>query len=171
MPGCVFMEGDRVTLRTIRPADYPFIERQFNDPVIRSQAGVPYPWSEAEVAEFVEEADDTVQFLICLDGAAIGHVALTELDTQARTAELGWIVITPEDQGNGFATEAGQLCLRHAFDDRGLHKVWARVNEDNTASIRLLETLDFEREGVLREEEFAAGERVDVYRYGRLRTD
>lgn len=164
MPGPVFMEGERVTLRTIRSADYSFIERQLNDPAIRTQAGVPFPWPEAKVAAFVEEADDTEQFLICRDDSAIGHVVLTDLDTQARTAELGWIVITPEEQGNGYATDAGRLVLDHAFDDRGLHKVWAQVNADNTASIRLLETLDFEREGVLRDQEYADGERIDVHR-------
>ncbi|MEF8901753.1 MAG: GNAT family protein [Halovenus sp.] len=171
MPGPVFMRGERVTLRTVRPTDYQFIEQQFNAPALRHQAGIPYPWSESDVAEFVEETDDTVQFLICRADTRVGHIVLTELDAQARTAELGWIVITPDEQENGFATEAGRLCLDHAFEDRGLHKVWARVNEGNTASIGLLETLGFKREGVLREEEFANGERVDVYRYGRLRTD
>lgn len=165
------MRGDQVTLRTIRPADYSFIERHFNDPAIRTQAGVPLPWSESTVAEFVEETDETVQFLVCRDGSPIGHVVLTELDTQARTAELGWLVITPEEQGNGYATEAGHLCLDHAFDDRGLHKVWAQVNADNTASVKLLETVGFQREGVLREHEYANGGRIDVYRYGRLVTD
>lgn len=164
------MRGERVTLRTIRPADYRFVERHLNEPAIRRPAGVPFPTSEAEVAEFVE-GEETVQFLVCREESPVGHVVLAELDTQARTAELGWIVITPEQQGEGYATEAGELCLDHAFDDRGLHKVWARVNADNTPSIRLFETLGFEREGTLREQEFAAGERVDVYRYGRLATE
>lgn len=168
MPGIVFMRGERITLRTIRETNYGFIERQFNDPAIRRQAGVPFPWSESDVAEFVETDDDTVPFLVCRDESPIGHVVLTELDTQASTGELGWIVITPDEQGKGFATEAGALCLDHAFDDRGLDKVWARVNEGNTPSIQLLERLRFEREGVLRQQEYVNGERVDVYHYRRL---
>lgn len=171
MPGTVFMRGERVTLRTIRPSDYAFIERHFNEPAIRKRAGVPFPWSESEVAEFVEDREDTVQFLICRDESPVGHIVLTDIDTQARTAELGWIVITPGEQGNGYATEAGRLCLDHVFDDRGLHKVWAQVNADNTASIQLFETLGFEREGVLREHEYAEGDRGDVHQYGRLATD
>ncbi|NHN46505.1 GNAT family N-acetyltransferase [Halostella sp. JP-L12] len=166
MPGAVFMRGERVTLNTIHPEDYPFVEKQLNDPSIRQQAGVSVPWSETEVADFIEETEDTVQFLVCRNGTPIGHVALTELDTQASNAELGWIVITPEEQGNGFATEAVELCLTHAFNDRGLHKVWARVNEDNRASIRVLEKHGFEQEGVLREQEYVDGEYVDVRRYG-----
>lgn len=150
------------------PEDYQFIQKQFNNPDIRQQAGVSLPLTESAVADFVEDTEDTVQFLVCHGGTPIGHVVLTELDTQASTGELGWIVILPDKQGNGYATEAAGLCLTHAFDDRGLHKVWARVNDGNGASIRLLEKLGFQREGMLREQEYADGEFVDVYRYGLL---
>lgn len=168
MPGSVFDRGDRVTLNAIRPEDYAFVEEQFNDPQTRRQAGVSLPWSEKKVTDFVEETDDVVQFLVCRDGSPIGHVVLAALDTQASNAELGWVVVAPDERGNGYATEAVELCLGHAFDDRGLHKVWANVNEDNEASRRLLENVGFQREGVLREQEYADGEYVDVHRYGLL---
>lgn len=171
MTGAVFMRGERLTLTTIHPADYAFVQEQFNDPAIRQQAGVSLPLTKDAVADFVEETEDTVQFLVCRDETPIGHVVLTELDTQASTGELGWVVIVRAEQGNGYATEAADLCLTHAFDDRGLHKVWARVNEGNEASIRMLEKLGFQREGVLREQEYADGERVDVYRYGLLSSE
>jgi RimJ/RimL family protein N-acetyltransferase len=166
MTGAVFVEGDRLTLDTIHPDDYAFIQEQFNDPSTRRQAGVSLPLTEADVAEFVEETDDTVQFMICRDGTPIGHVVLAELDTQAGTGELGWFVIVPDERGNGYATEAVELCLGHAFDDRGLHKIWARVIEGNEASIRVLKKLGFQREGVLREQEYANGRFIHVYRYG-----
>lgn len=171
MPGSVFMRGQRVTLTTVHPEDYPFIQDQFNSPTNRQQAGVSLPLTEAAIADFVEETEDTVQFLVCRDGTPIGHIVLTELDTQASTGELGWVVIIPAEQRNGYATEAADLCLTHAFDDRGLHKVWARVNEGNEASIHMLEKLGFQQEGVLREQEYANGEFVDVYRYGLLASE
>lgn len=171
MPGAVFMRGERVTLDTIHPEDYAFIETQFNAPATRQQAGVSLPWSETDVADFVEESEDVVQFLVCRETDPIGHVVLSEIDTQASNAELGWVVIVPEERGEGFATEAVDLCLTHAFDDRGLHKVWARVLEDNDASVRLLEKVGFEREGVLRKQEYANGDYVDVYRYGLLASE
>lgn len=171
MPGAVFARGERVTLDTVHPEDYAFIEEQFNDPSTRRRAGVSLPWSESDVADFVEETDDVVQFLVCRDGTPVGHVVLSELDAQASNAELGWVVVVPGERGNGYGTDAVELCLAHAFDDRGLHKVWARVNEDNEASKRMLEKLDFEREGVLREQEYADGAYVDVHRYGLLASD
>lgn len=171
MPGAVFMRGEQVTLNTITSDDYGILQELFNDPSIRHQAGVSLPWTECDVADFVEQTTDTVQFLVCREDLPIGHVVLTELDTQARTGELGWIVICPEEQGNGYATEAVDLCLTHAFDDRSLHKVWARVIDGNVASIQLLEKLGFQQEGVLREQEYVEGEFVDVLRYGLLSSD
>lgn len=171
MPGAVFTRGERVTLNTVHPDEYGFLQEQFNDPSIRRQAGVSLPTTEAAVADFVEETEDTVQFLICRDGTPIGHAVLTELDTQARTGELGWVVIHPDEQGNGYATEAVDLCLEHAFDDRGLHTVSAQVIEGNEASVRMLEKLGFKQEGVLREQEYADGEFVDVHRYGLLSSE
>jgi RimJ/RimL family protein N-acetyltransferase len=165
------MQGERVTLNTVNSEDYEFLQEQFNNPSSRRQAGVSLPLTEADVADFVEESEDTVQFLVCRDETPLGHVVLKELDTQARTGELGWIVICPAEQGDGYATEAVELCLSHAFDDRGLHKVWAQVIEGNEASMRVLEKLRFQQEGVLRDQEYANGEFVDVYRYGLLSSE
>lgn len=171
MPGSVFMQGERVTLTTVNPDDYSFLQEQFNNPSIRHQAGVSLPLTKAAVADFVEKTEDTVQFLVCRDDTPLGHVVLTELDTQARTGELGWIAIRPDEQGNGYATEAVDLCIKHAFDDRNLHKVWAQIIEGNEASMRVLEKLRFQQEGVLRQQEYVDGEFVDVYRYGILSSE
>ncbi|WP_433624676.1 GNAT family N-acetyltransferase [Halomicrococcus sp. NG-SE-24] len=170
MPGTVFLGGDGVTLNTIRPDDYAFVEEQHNDPSNRRQAGISLPWHETDVAELVEERDDVVLFLVCRDEDAVGTVLLSGLDPQASRAEIGYI-IHPEFHGEGYATEAADLCLEHAFDDRGLHKVWAQVVEGNEASKRVLEKLGFQQEGTLREHEYANGERVDVGYYGLLSSE
>ena len=58
--------------------------------------------------------------------------------------------------------------MTYGFDERRLHKVFARVLEPNSASQRLLDRLGFEREGRLRDQAFVRGEPVDVLRYGLL---
>ena len=77
----------------------------------------------------------------------------------------------PKEQNEGYATEAVALCLQHAFDDRGLQRVWAQVTAGNEASKRVLETSGFQREGLRREHEYANGERVDVCYYGLLASE
>ena len=51
-------------------------------------------------------------------------------------------------QHQGYAREAVQKILEVAFSDLRLHKVFARVMPENTASIRLLHSLSFVDEGI-----------------------
>lgn len=172
MPGPVFLEGERVTLRPVRPEEYAFVARHFTNPWMRHGAfeDIHTPLTEDDVAARVEEADDFHMFLVCRDETPIGSVFLVHVDLEGRNAELGYW-ITPDEQGNGYATEAAELCLTYAFDELGLHKVWARTVTDNDASRRVLEKLGFQQEGVFREQWWGFGDYVDECRFGLLESE
>lgn len=51
-------------------------------------------------------------------------------------------------QHQGYAREAVAKALQIAFQELTLHRVFARVMPENTASIRLLEALHFTEEGI-----------------------
>jgi RimJ/RimL family protein N-acetyltransferase len=166
MPGATFLRGDTLDLRAVTERDYAFLHEYGNDPDIRAGAPAPTPVSEADVAAFVEE-EGSVQFLPCRSGRPVGFVFLFDIDSHRDHAEVGcWIV--PEEQGNGYATEATALCLDHAFDDRGLHRVLARAFEGNDASMRVLENLGFQQEGRLREHDYIRGAYRDTHLFGIL---
>jgi RimJ/RimL family protein N-acetyltransferase len=167
MPGATFLRGDSLSLRTVTERDYAFLHEHGNDPDIRMGAPTPTPVSEADLAEFVEADDSSVQFLPCRTGTPVGFVFLFDIDANRGHAEVGcWIA--PGEQGNGYATEATGLCLDHAFDDRGLHKVVGRAFEHNDASMHVLENLGFQQEGCLREQDYIRGEYRDTYLFGLL---
>lgn len=166
MPASTYLRGDTVELRTITPDDYPFLLEYGNDPAIRHGVPAPTPISEADLVEFIED-DHSVQFLACRAGTPVGFVFLFDIDQSRDHAEIGYW-IAPDEQGNGYATEAAALCLEHAFDDRGLHKVLARVFEHNDASMRVLETLGFQQEGRLREQDYVRGQYRDTHLFGIL---
>ena len=95
------------------------------------------------------------------------HEFLFEIEPQRDHAELGcWIA--PDEQGKGYATEASRLCLDHAFADRGLHKVLARVFEHNDASMAVRDKLGFQQEGRLREQDYIRGAYRDTLLFGLL---
>ncbi len=54
----------------------------------------------------------------------------------------------------GIMTEAMQLVLDFGFRDLHLHRIQACVLPDNVASLRLLEKLGFQREGLLRQYDY-----------------
>lgn len=111
-----------------------------------------------------------MHFLPCRDGDPIGFLWLFRIDDIARRGEIGYW-IRPEDQGQGYATEAAKLGLRYAFDERGLHKVMARVFEGNAPSRRVLEKVGFEKGAHLRDHYYVDGEYVDTSLFGLLTDD
>jgi len=71
----------------------------------------------------------------------------------------------------GYARAALRAVTRFAFDDLGLHRVTAAVQEANQASIKLLEGTGFVLEGKARSYLKVDGRWQDHLMYGRLATD
>lgn len=172
MPGPIFLEGDQLELRIVQSEDYAFIAEDINNPAVRHGGfeAIRKPLSEEKLANRVEESDDAHVFLVCIDGQPVGGLELLDVDFEGRKAELGYW-ITPDQQGNGYATEAAELGLEHAFDELGLHKVWARTIHDNESAKRVLEKLGFQQEGVLREHWRGYDRYVDEIRWGLLNSE
>ena len=80
-------------------------------------------------------------------------------------------MLLPAAQGKGIAAAALQLILTRAFDQYGYHKITATVTDGNTASLRLLMSQGFVREGLLRQNFWLAGRFVDDIRLGLLQSD
>jgi len=172
MPGSTFAKGETIELRTIEPEDAEFLQRVVNDPRVRSGLAAYEPINGPAESEWIESLDegDGADFLICARGDRVGTIGLNSPNEVWGTAEIGYM-IDPDRWGEGHATDAVETVCRYAFEDRRLHKVYAKVYETNPASRRVLEKAGFAEEGVLREEAFAGGERVDIYRYGLLADD
>ena len=170
MPGPVYLESDRLELRTVESEDAEFIQRHWNTPELRRWFAKSDPIDRGRLTEFLETDENEVHFLPCRDGDPVGFLWLFRIDDVAGRGEIGYW-IRPAEQGDGYATEAVELGLRYAFDERGLHKVVARVLEGNTASRRVLEKLGFEEEGHLRDHYYVDGEYVDTHLLGLLTED
>jgi [ribosomal protein S5]-alanine N-acetyltransferase len=109
------------------------------------------------------------EFAVVLDGQVIGRVML-DVDRPNLTAALGY-GIGRAWWGRGLATEAALAAVDYAFNGLGVAKVWARADPRNVASVRVLEKLGMQREGLLRRHLLYRGERVDRVYYGLLREE
>jgi len=170
MPGPVFFDGERVSLRTIEEDDLPFLHEHVNDPSVWRAIGRSRPVNGEAEREFFEEVvcgDGSVDLLIAAEEEPIGTVGLDLGDRAAGTAELGYWV-APDHRREGYGTEATELVVAYGFDQLGLHRIAARVFEFNEASIRLLERVGFTHEGVHRDDEFVDGAYRDTHWYGLL---
>lgn len=170
MTGAVFLPGDRVDLRTIEESDLDFLQSAINDPAVRRHLTVRWPLNRAQEEEWFESqvaSEDRINLLIVGEDGPAGTIGLGPIDDHDGNAEIG-IWLRAEDQGEGYGTEASQLLITHAFDELRLHRIEARVFEDNDASKNLWEGLGFDHEAVHREAAYLRGDYRDVHRYAVL---
>jgi RimJ/RimL family protein N-acetyltransferase len=89
-------------------------------------------------------------------GELVGDVILIWRSAADRTVEIGYVV-HPDHAGHGYASEAARALLGIAFDDLGMHRVVARIDERNPASAAVLRKIGMRQEAVLVENEFFKG--------------
>ncbi len=81
------------------------------------------------------------------DGNALGRATL--IPRGRDVWEVG-VMLCPAAQGRGLATKALAEIIDHGFEKLGARRIFADVDVENLASVRLFERLGFQREGVLR---------------------
>ena len=101
----------------------------------------------------------------------IGLTFLTDIDMHNRIGHCPILLGDKDNWGKGLATETRLLILHHAFYDRGLHRIWARVLCDNVSSIRLHEKCGYFKEGEFRQSRFKNGKFINEYFYAVLKED
>ncbi len=101
--------------------------------------------------------------LAILEGTTLaGLVNVDDLDPEARSAEVGLALLPGPFRGRGIGRKAMECLLDYLFGDVGLHRLQARIHEENKPSLRLFDGLGFRREGVLREAALRDGVHRDL---------
>ena len=168
----------RVTLRWISEADVDGLYDVFSDPqVMRYWSSVPLANREAACKMQQEIAAGNQNETMLKWGLAlresnmlIGTTTLFNLSLDNGRAEIGY-AMGRANWGKGYMNEALQALLSHAFEVMQLRRLEADVDPRNSASIRTLERLGFQREGFLRERWHVGGELQDALFYGLLRRE
>ena len=135
------IETERLLLRAFEPGDIDALAALHGDPLLTRWV----PWGPRSRAQGEEGS------------GAIGDFTLHCASLEHSTAEIGWMLLA-EHQGRGLAAEACEAILRLAFEDLGFHRVFARIEVRNDASLRLAEKLGMRREAHFVENEWIRGE-------------
>ena len=80
----------------------------------------------------------------------IGTICLYDVSSIYSRAEVGY-KFSSKYHHKGYASEAVEKLMDIAFIELNLHRITAHVQEENSPSIRLLEGLGFEKEGICRD--------------------
>ncbi|MEQ8936864.1 MAG: GNAT family protein [Amphiplicatus sp.] len=81
------------------------------------------------------------------DGPARGRIALIP---RGRDIWEAACMVCPQARGKNLAARALATAIDEAFDRRSARRIFADVDPDNIASLRVFERLGFQREGVAR---------------------
>jgi RimJ/RimL family protein N-acetyltransferase len=103
-------------------------------------------------------------------GLVIGDVVLIWSSREHATGEIGY-VFHPDHSGQGFATEAVRALLDIAFGTYRFHRVTARIDARNLASLRLAERVGMRQEAHLVENEWFKGSWSDVIDFAMLQRE
>jgi [ribosomal protein S5]-alanine N-acetyltransferase len=137
--------------------------------------GLIQPYTRQEADRFLAGLllrDPQVQptWAMTMGGTVIGIVSL-KFEGECRIAVLGYGVHR-KLWGQGLCVEAAGAAIGQAFERCGpLRRIRAHTDARNTGSIRVLQKLNFTREGTLRANGFFGGEFVDEAIFGLMRTE
>ncbi len=127
---------------------------------------------DARLARAVEgdANEESVTFVVDVDGQAVGTASLFDIDSYARHAEAG-ISVVPEARGRGIGTAAIVQLVEFGFARRNLRRIHLQAIASNTGAIRAYEKAGFVVEGRQRQHAWVRGAYEDIVLMGVLRSE
>ncbi|MCC6460000.1 MAG: GNAT family N-acetyltransferase [Saprospiraceae bacterium] len=170
--------NDQIQLTGYRPEDKVNLIRFLNDPVTyRNTLRIPKPYTNIHadewlsfVREELEKANTPSKWAIRhASGELIGGIGrFLRYGADSHADEIGYWLGEPY-RGQGIMTEAITAFCHWLFTHSPLVRIEATVFEYNTASLRVLEKCNFERECLARKKVMKDGQLLDAYLMARIK--
>lgn len=155
----------------------PAFEGMLDDSDVKRFTRLPVPappeFARTWLARYEEGRRDGTSDAFAIEdetGEFLGCAMAFEIEADARTGELGYVV-APGARGRGVATAALRLLTEWAFSERGLLRLELMISVENQASKVVAERAGYVREGVLRSLYVKEGLREDHELWSRLSSD
>ena len=140
------LETDRLRLELYRERDKADFIQLLTDPeVMRFVNNGPLSSDQADALwhklmdEFYPDGVDTIWAVFAKDDDRyVGNASLRPRPERQKDWEIGYY-LKPAEWNKGFATEIASRLVRHGFDVAGLDEMFATVDKENSASIKVLE--------------------------------
>ncbi|MNV26265.1 Spermidine N(1)-acetyltransferase [compost metagenome] len=156
LPPVRLLEGEQVYLRPISLEDTELYFRTLFDPETRRLTGTARSFNREFIAGYIERKSQDQSGLLLLialreNDAAIGDIALQDMDALSRSANIRIAINDAEHQGKGYGSEALRLMLDYGFGICNLHRIELNVYAYNERAQRCYEKVGFRQEGVQRD--------------------
>ncbi len=151
------LKSDKLKLRAVEPEDLDLMYLVENDTELWPLGQSSVPFSHYALKQYIAEStndffhDRQLRLVIeTAEGNSIGFVDLQNYDPRHHRAEVG-IVVVPEQQRKGMATEALRLLNDYASRHLGIYQLYALVPTCNIASIRLFRKCGYKETATLQD--------------------
>lgn len=158
------IESENIILRALEPEDLEFLFAIENNEIFWEVSHTQAPFSKFVLKQYLEHAHldiyQTKQLrLIIADKInqnPIGMIDLFDFNPQHKRAGIG-ILIHPDFQKKGLASEALQKLINYSFSYLGVHQLYANITSDNLKSLALFKKHNFKEIGVKKDWIFTKG--------------
>ncbi|GAB4516473.1 MAG: GNAT family N-acetyltransferase [Anaerolineae bacterium] len=173
------LETQRLHLRQMTAQDADGMLKLYGDPQVLQYYDIDEPFTTPEqaldlIGYFQQRfaAREGIRWAITLKetGAFIGDCGYNHWWQQHACGEIGY-ALAQAYWSRGIMTEAVGRIVRFGFEEMLLNRVQAEVDPANEGSIRVLDKLGFQQEGILRERYVEKNRYVDAMVFGLLRRD
>jgi len=152
------LETERLLLRPLSAGDLEFVFQHFSDPDVNRYLLDDEPVATREQAQAIVDfyspptgkSYNRWVLVSKADQRPIGTCGYHQWHKVHHRAEIGYD-LEKASWRQGFMTEALWAILRHGFEHMKLNRIEAFVYPENDASLRILERLGFQKEGLLRQ--------------------
>lgn len=151
----ITLTGKHINLRALEPTDLTFLYQIENDELNWAVSNTQKPFSKFLLKQYLENAQQDIyeakQLRLLIteskNDLPIGLIDLFDYEPKHRRAGIG-ILIHPEYENKGYASEALKQLVHYAFTHIDIHQLYANITEDNVKSIALFEKFNFKKVGV-----------------------
>ena len=165
----VALQGSQINLRALVLKDLAFLYTIENDESLWELSQIQTPFSKDVLKKYLVTAQKDFKKLKQLrlvitskNNEPLGFIDLFDFDLQNKHAGVS-IVVLEKQRGKGYGKDALCVLMEYSFNKLGLHQLYSNVLEDNNASIRLFESVGFEKVGLKKKWRFYKGRYKNEY--------
>jgi len=152
------LKGEHIILRALEPEDLNFLYQIENNESFWEVSHTQTPFSKYILKQYLENAHldiyESKQLRLLIEEKStkkqIGMIDLFDYNPQHKRVGIG-ILIHPDFEKKGFASESLSLLINYSFSHLQLHQLYANIASDNTKSLTLFKKHNFDEVGVKKE--------------------
>ena len=170
-------EGKNVNLRALEIDDLGILKKWRNDKITRNHTREYRLLNMINQKQWFEtiHKDNPPKFLMFgvtdKRKKLVGVCGLTYIDWKNRHCEISIILYLKNWQKTKEAKETISLLINYGFGELNMRRLWVQIFDTIPENIKLFESLNFHREGILRDKLWRQKKWHNSYVYSKLSTD